>query len=62
MTCCFSIKGQSGAIIVKVLCGVLFIVESSLIFTSGMVTSCLTQTRAEPVQRRTSISMGSCIS
>lgn len=62
MTCHFSVKGHSGAVIFRVLCGVLFVVESSLIFTSGTVTSCLTQTRAEPVQRITSISMGSCIS
>jgi len=52
MTCHFSIKGQSGAVIVKVLYGVLFFVESSLIYTSCMVTSCLTQTGAEPVQRK----------
>jgi len=52
MTCHFSIKGQSGAVIVKVLYGVLFIVESSLIYASCTETSCLTQARAVPVQRK----------
>jgi len=62
IACHLSIKGQGGAVIVKVLYGVLFVVESSLIYASCTVTSRLTQTRAEPVQRITSISLGSSIS